>query len=238
MSLMHEHPSQGWAGDSAWWVDLNVSLNSQNTGGNYSNVTLTIVTYSANGATSQTGVFVGEIWEQGGLVANQSGNYSISTGGVQIAGWSGNIGHDANGNANPYIEYYSNMPSTEMSRRGANWGLPRIALAPSISSVIADSITPTSARLGAEISSVGHGTSAAFDMYYRLQGNSTWIPLGHQDDVSGYNYWNATGLQPGKTYEYYCTCNNNNGDTATSSVHTFATKPIAGMVPILMGLIG
>lgn len=236
-NLMHQHPSQGWAGDSQWWSDLNVYLNGQDTNGNYSNVTLEITEYSTTSATTQNGVFVGELWQQGNLVANTSSNRNIGTGAQQIAVWSGNIGHDANGNANPYIEYYANMPVTEMSRRGANWSLPRIPLAPNITSITADQITPNSVRLGLEIGGFGHGTGATMHMSYRQQGSGTWITTADQADAAGYNYWTVTGLQPGITYEYTGIAFNNNGDTGTYGTQTFKTQSLTGLTPLLMALL-
>ena len=70
-------------------------------------------------------------------------------------------------------------------------------------------------------------------MYYRLQGAGSWTSAGLQSDVAGYNYWNLTGLKPGKTYEYYAISSNNNGDTATSGTQTFTTKGLPGLVPVL-----
>lgn len=235
-NLRHEHPNEGWGYDGHWWHDLNVYQNWQDVNGNYSNVTIEIVAYSDNGAYNQSGAWTGQLWSQGGLAANTVATRNISSGGVQIAVWSGNIWHDANGNASPYMEYYVNEPYTSMSRRGSNWGLSRLALAPPITGQVADQIKPTSARIGVEIGGLGHGTSVSMRMYYRIQGVGGYTATADQGDVAGYNYWTLTGLKPGKTYEYYAVTWNNNSDTSTGGVQTFKTKGVAGMAPVLMKL--
>lgn len=234
-NLMHLHPNQGWAYDGHWWHDCNVYLNSQNTAGNYSNVSVEIVVYSDSSAYSQAGTWNGQIWVNGGLVANTTSSRTVSNGGQQIAVWSGNIGHDANGNAVPHIEYYVNEPATSMAKAGADWGLTRIPLAPSIYGNSVDQIKPTSVRLGTEINNFGHGTSASTHMSYRVQGIGGYVTTADQGDASGYNYWTLAGLKPGKTYEYYSYWYNNNGDAAISGTSTFKTKGLSGMIPVIIG---
>lgn len=154
--------------------------------------------------------------------------------------WDGTYGHDANGNLT-----LSAGASTQASWSGigsgggdyGGWVLPRLALAPVIVSNIADTITANSARLGTEISSFGHGTSAACRMYYREQGVGSYTATADQGDASGYNYFDISSLTPGKTYEYYAYWYNNNGDVSTSSVQTFSTLSVPGMVMVLGGLL-
>lgn len=169
----------------------------------------------------------------GGMVGSGSG-----PGNFVLIDWDGNVGHDANGNWSGSAGGSLSTNWGGIGSGGGDWGwsLPRLALAPAISSVIADQIKPTSVRLGVEISSFGHGTSANMTMYYRVQGSGTWIDLGNQGDAAGYNYWAVTGLIPGKTYEYIANVWNNNGDFAQSGTQTFVTQTIPGMVPVLMGL--
>lgn len=149
------------------------------------------------------------------------------------------VGHDVNGNWSGSAGASTQASWSGIGSGGGDWGfaLPRLALAPPIAGNVADTITPVSARLGAEISGYGHGTSAALEMFYRLQGSGTWISLGQQGDVAGYNYWNVTGLKPGKTYEYTFNVWNNNGDTASSATYTFKTKPISGMISVLQAIV-
>lgn len=235
--LMNQNPNQGWSGDAHTHDVLNVNLNGQDTNGNYSNISVWLSAYH-DGGYSETGTWVGQAWVQGGLAINASESHNIGTGETQIGGtWTGNVGHDVNGNLSPYIEYYFNQPATSMSRRGTNWGLPRIPQAPPISSTTADTITPTGVRLGLEISSNGHGTSTAMRMYYRIQGSGSYTATADQSDAAGYNYWTVTGLKPNTTYEYYGLAYNNNGDTGTNGVQTFTTKGIAGLAPLLLRLI-
>jgi hypothetical protein len=182
--------------------------------------------------------------------ARGGGNYGWSNGGpwngpgaypadYNIFNGSFHIGLDANGYAsyglNAYIDLDFNTPATIST--GGSEGMPRIAKAPSINSLTHDSVKTTTARLGAEISGYGHGTAAAFEMYYRQQGVGGYISLGQQGDVGGYNYWNVSGLQPGKTYEYYVRCWNNNGDTAQTGVQSFRTTPQSGMIAVIRGLV-
>jgi hypothetical protein len=239
-NLMHQHPNSGYVNDGHWWHDLNVYLNSQNTGANTSNITIETVVYSDNGAYTQNGTWVSQMWINGGLWVNNSSSHNVGTGATQIGVGSGNVGHDVNGNCTLYVEYYVNEPVTEMSRRGANWTLPRIPLAPSISDVsyTPGTVKPTTTQLRAEISSYGHGTAVTFEMFYRLQGAGSWTSAGQQADVVGYNYWNLTGLKPAKTYEFYVSVWNNNGDTTNSGTSTFKTQSVPGMMPVLIGLTG
>ncbi len=235
--LINNNPNQGWVGDSNTHDILNINLNSQNVAGNYSNLSAWVSVYHTGGYT-ETGIFNGQQWVGGVLAVNNNwGSGTIGATETTISSWSGNQGHDANGNLTVYMEYYVNQPATSMTRRGANWTLPRIPLAPTFLAITADTIKPTSARLGAELSSLGHGTSCTFEMFYRLQGSGTWISLGQQADVGGYNYWSVTGLKPGKVYEYTSNLWNNNGDSTSSGTQTFKTKAVAGIGPLLMQLI-
>jgi hypothetical protein len=147
---------------------------------------------------------------------------------------------DANGYGNwNFYGYIDGNDAPYISAGSTNFNMSpgRIGIAPSISSLTVDSIKTTSARLGAELSSVGLGTSANWEMFYRLQGSGTWISLGIQGDVNGYNYWNVSGLTPGKTYEYMANCTNNNGDFAQSGVQSFKTLPVSGMISIMRGIL-
>lgn len=180
---------------------------------------------------------IGTLWSNAGRLYNYAANFTTRD--VALSSGSNWISHDANGQQNwqlgiQAVSLFS--PSTSAGTSGV-WSLDRIPQSPTFSSITADTIKTTSARLGAEISSNGHGTSSNFNMYYRLQGSPTWIDLGNQADVGGFNYWTPTGLIPGKTYEYICNCWNNMGDFAQSATQTFKTLPVAGLTPLLMELI-
>jgi hypothetical protein len=230
-NLMHQHPNEGYVWDGHWWHDLNVVENStSNSGNGSSNVTISIVCYSDGGAYTQSGTWQGEIWVDGGLVANTSASRNIGTGGVTIASWTGTINHDANGNATPYIEYYVNEPATSMSRRGSYWGLTHITRAASWSSSGVDTITTNSARIRNTAADWGIGTSHAMRMYYRVQGSgSAWAQTS--DQTTSPTYWTITGLQPGKTYEYYGAQWNNNTSAVNGSTQTFQTKSGVKLIP-------
>lgn len=223
---------------SNWNTRLNYIITAQEVGNNRTYVELRNYVYSDSGAYSQTGSWDGRLYINGGQVNTNNPSTTISSGQFLMNAYGQWIGHDANGNASINIGNYVNAPVNEMTFAQIGWSLPRLALAPGIVDLPADTIKPTSARLGMEINGYGHGTSAAMRVQYRLQGSSTWISLGDQGDAGGYNYWTATGLKPGKTYEYYGTCWNNNGDTSDTSVFTFKTKSVPGMAPVLMGIIG
>jgi hypothetical protein len=189
------------------------------------------------GGTSLSATESGYIRVNGGNNTFSRGSTARGPGGTyQVHSISGVVlGHDANGNCSFSIGglFHSGFASMgDLPYVGDNgYALDRLALAPTISSLIADTITPVSARLGADLSSFGHGTSANWEMFYRKQGSGTWISLGVQANVGGYNYWNPTGLLPNSIYEYYSTCTNNNGDVATSSTQTFTT--LSGVKVIL-----
>lgn len=219
-----------------------VSVIGSNTAGNYS--TIRVQTWAAISGGSGITNNVGDA------------NWHVTSGGNNVSsaftysGWSGqwyglnsydmNVGHDVNGNCTIGVYAYvngANGPYFTAASINTSMGLARLPLAPAIAARTADQIKPTSVRLGTEISSNGHGTSSACRFYYRLQGSGTWLQTGDQSDTAGYNYFNVTGLKPGKTYEYFARWWNNNGDTADSSQGTFKTKSISGMVTVLTGLL-
>jgi hypothetical protein len=215
-------------------------LNGQDTWGNHSSIHIRIYLR----------VDAGYSWSGLSYFNTQARlNYNnVATGGFPGSGagygtwiaidWDGNVGHDVNGNCHVVAGVTAQASWGGIGSAGGDWGwnLPRIPLGPQFTSLIADNIKPTTARLGVEISSHGHGTSTGFTMYYRQQGSSNWIDLGHQGDAAGYNYWNVSGLKPGKVYEYHCNAWNNNGDFSQIGVYSFKTKPVAGLTPILMRL--
>lgn len=171
-----------------------------------------------------------------------SGNWTYSSNGWRtLREFDVTLSKDANGyltvGAYGYING-ANGPFVGAGSASFNVGTTRQGVAPTISAITVDTIKPTTARLGGELSSVGLGTSATWTMYYRLQGAGSWTSAGAQADAGGYNYWNLTGLKPGKTYEYYANCTNNNGDSANSSTSTFKTKSIPGATVPMLKLVG
>lgn len=227
-----------------WYGRIVYTLDYQSTGPNTSHVSLYLQTFSDNGAYSQSGTWDPRLYINGGQVAGSTLSRTISNSPSTLTSWGGDLSHDANGNLSITIGQYINAPTNEMTYGAITWNFPRIPLAPTISdvSVTPGTINTTTAQLRGEISSYGHGTSATWKMYYRLQGSGSWTSAGTQADGAGYNYWDLTGLQPGKTYEYYAAVWNNNSaeggsDSVNSSTYTFTTKPVSGMAPLLMGLL-
>jgi hypothetical protein len=146
---------------------------------------------------------------------------------------------DANGNINVSCYGYidgRNNPYANAGSTSQTYTPARIGIAPTLATPTADTIKPTSFRLGGNATSNGLGTSTTLTMYYRLQGGGSWINAGAKTDVAGVSYWTITGLKPGKTYEYYYSGANNNGDTANSTTYTVKTKGIAGHAPLMMRL--
>lgn len=210
-----------------------------NVGGNFSSLNYQVyIDFDGSDAQLDGGWVessAGVHYNNGGRVYNYAGNFSNHT--VTMNTGSFNIGHDANGNGsygmNAHVAVYQSGTTTASGSEG----LPRLALAPNIVALTSDTVKPTSARLGVEIGGYGHGTSANFNMYVRLQGTGGWTDLGNQGDVGGFNYWTAAGLLPGKTYEYICNCWNNNGDFSQSGIQTFKTQSVSGMISIMRGII-
>ena len=233
-SFSNSQPITGTASGRAY-LDINTSYG-QN--GNGWNVNYDVAYRTRNGWNTSRNASGGgsNSWSNAGPW-NTSATASFD---VSIRNATFFVGVDANGNSgynlNAVISLDFNSPYNTIDTSGSE-SLPRIALAPGISALTVDTIKPTTARLGAEINGFGNGTSATFNMYYRVSGVGSYINAGAQGDVGGFNYWNLTGLKPGKTYQYYTTCANNNGDTATSGVQTFKTLPVSGMIAVIKGLI-
>jgi hypothetical protein len=218
---------------------------SQDNGGSYGRtlVRTTVQVRKNAGSGYYNGAGGSRSWSTSGIGNSGSSAYDYRGATPQtqtLAEWDSWINHDVNGNmyigVGCSISHADNPPGSGSGSQG--YTAPRIAGAPTISSLTVDTIKPTTARLGGELSSVGHGTSASWTMYYRLQGTGSWTSAGAQGDAGGYNYWNLTGLKPGKTYEYYATCANNNGDTATSGTQTFKTQSVPGAAVVMLKLAG
>lgn len=181
-------------------------------------------------------------WSTSGLANGGSSGYDYRGGAPlteTLAQWDSWVNHDQNGNMSLTVGctilHADNPPGNGSTSQG--YTAPRIAAAPTGLTMTSDTIKPTSARLGAEISGYGNGTSATHTMYYRLQGSGSWISAGAQADAVGSNYWTVTGLKPGKTYEHHFTSTNNNGDLATSGILTFKTKSVPGAAVAVMRLL-
>jgi len=223
---------------SHWWGDVDPWVNWQNASTNQSRVHVRLI-MRADPGYSQAANTSYNVRINGGVIASGSRSVSLNGNSTVLIEGDVTVNHDVNGNWSGSFGGSLSSGYSGVGSGGADWAwsIPRLALPPTITSIIADTIKPTSARLGVEISSHGRGTSTNFEMFYRLLGSGSWISLGVQGDVGGYNYWTASGLSPGKTYQYVCNAVNNNGDFAQSSVNTFTTTPVSGMITVIKGLI-
>jgi hypothetical protein len=190
------------------------------------------------------GPTAGPYWEGslgGGHVGSGYWTYSNNQGWRVLREIDVTFNKDANGNISIGIYGHVNGKNAPyMGANSASWTHypARIGIAPTHAGHIADSILVTTARLGAEISSVGLGTSANMTMYIRKLGDVSWTDLGNQADVGGYNYWYPTGLIPGTTYEYVTNYWNNNGDYSQSPISQFSTLPAPANSRAMLGVLG
>lgn len=204
-------------------LTLNVWVNSQ--GANSSNIGWSIVGSGSAGGYVRCG---GMYLSIGGNVVldtphDEANRISVYVGTVC---YSGNItlNHDTNGNLSVFcslgasILYYA-----ENSYASGTLYPPRIGLAPTGITVGHDTVTSNSVRVNTEITSFGHGTSAATRIYYRAYPSGGWVNTTDQNDVAGPNYFTITGLSPYQAYEYKAYWWNNNGDANYSSVGSFTT---------------
>lgn len=185
--------------------------------------------------------FSGPNWNGNAGGVGGSGGWTYNGAGTYVL-WEFDYTYNKDANGYGTWNFYGyidgqNSPYVTAGSTNFNMSPTRIGIAPTISSTTADTITATSVRLGGEISSHGLGTSTTHRMYYRVSGEGSYVDAGAQGDVGGFNYWTITGLQPGKTYQYYMTSTNNNGDVATSSTKTFTTKAVPSMAAMLLGMV-
>lgn len=210
------------------YVSINILCYEQSydIAGNYSVMYWYAYTNTWNGSRSGTwdwNAYVNGTYVGGGSVsATWSGEHGLGSGTIVVY-------HDANGYANPSCSAYLDDYYAQATASGYP-GTTRLPLAPTISSTASSNIKPTTATIAASVSSNGHGTSTTITYFYRISGSGSYTNAGTGSSKA------LTGLKPGTTYEWYVTAVNNNGDTATSSVQTFKTKGIAGLLPILMAL--
>ena len=214
------------SGYSNNYMFVNWQIASQNVSGNYTTINWQAY-FHFNGCDAEldngyVNTNVGTVWSNGGRVYNYSGNFTTRD--QAISSGSFTVGADANGNSQ--LQFGLQMvvyASGTSSGTSGVWNLDRIPQAPGLLGMTVDSITTNSARLGAEITSYGHGTSATLEMFYKLRTSGSYISLGVQADAAGYNYWTVTGLLPATLYDYICNVTNNNGDFAQFTAQSFTT---------------
>jgi hypothetical protein len=195
-----------WRSRLDYWV--------ASTSGNSSLLALRQYIYSTSSGVSQNGSWDGRTYINGGQVNRNTPNANISNGQYLMNASDHWLGHDVNGNLSISVGSYCNAPVNDMNHQNTGYTLPRIPAAPNIIANVSDQITDTTVRLGTEIDSLGHGTSAATRMYYKTPEAGGWTQTSDQGDVGGYNYWTITGLVSNKKYYRLARWWNNNGDTS------------------------
>ena len=212
-------------GNPGNYIFTNWQWASQSVSGNYSTINWqTYFHFNGDDADLDNGYTnsnAGMLWQNTGRVHSFTGNFTTRD--LGLASGTFTIGHDANGNQTLNLSNSIAVYASGTSSGSGSWALPRIPLAPGLYGMTADSITTTSARLGAEITSFGHGTGATLEMFQKKHTDSGYTSLGAQADAAGYNYWSATGLQPATLYDYICNVSNNNGDFAQFPSQSFTT---------------
>lgn len=204
--------------------DVDTWVNSQDSAGNYSNITVRLNIRSTTHSVSSSG--------SASIRLNGSTKDSASWGGygfnispgqsITVAQWTGNVGHDVNGNLSYSIGGSASF--VYPGSGGSDWSgytAARLGQAPGGRSKSVDTITNTSARLGRKQDNHGRGTSSANRNYYRVNGVSSYAATGDQGGT-GWKYDTVT-LVPNTTYQYFSRHWNNNGDSADTSVSTFKT---------------
>lgn len=131
---------------------------------------------------------------------------------------------DANGYINIGIVGNINGDNAPyVGSNGTSWthSPARIGEAPGGRARSVDTITDTSARLGAKHDNNGRGTSSANRNYYRLDNTGSWSQTA-DNSGTGWKYRTVT-LLSNRMYGYFSRHWNNNGDTADTSTATFVT---------------
>lgn len=217
---------------SHWHGDVYFSVNSQNAGANTSSVHVHLDIRADSGYSQVANTSYNVRINGGAINSGSTSNLSVNGNTVGLIDGDTTVYHDTNGN---WSGSYGGGFTSSYSGVGSGSGdygtsVPRLALAPTISGTSVTNLKPTTATINTSISSNGHGTSTGVTVYYRLSGSGGYTSAGTGTAV------NLTGLNPGSSYQYYVTAYNNNGDSVSSSVSTFATQSIPGMVPVLLGL--
>lgn len=166
-----------------------------------------------------------------------SGNFTYSAGTHEITFWHFNhtYNKDANGNINIGVYGYingDNAPGVGAGSTSQNYSPARIGQAPGGRASSVDTITVTSARLGAKHDNNGRGTSSANRSYWRLNNAGGWSQTA-DNGGTGWKYRTVTTLASNSMYGRFSRHWNNNGDTADTGVATFATLPAAATAGVI-----
>lgn len=201
-------------------VRFDMTQGSQNTNGNYTNVNWSIQSITSNG--SRTGTWDYKAVVNGSTRANSS-NSSTHSGTQTLASGSYQVGHDANGNktvsGSGWLDAYYGSGTASGSIT-----LSRIARAPYGLTQSLVSTSLNGAVINLDISSRGHGTSAAHKVQYRKNKTGTVYNTADQSCTdTATNTFTLTGLSPNTLYDFRQQVWNNNGDTAYGSYQDLVT---------------
>jgi hypothetical protein len=104
--------------------------------------------------------------------------------------------------------------------------------------ITATAIKPTTATLNASVSNWGTNCTAGTGqrVEYKKASDSTWTTLAYSTSAS--HSRNLTGLTPNTTYDIRTYTVNGAGLTSYSTAGQFKTQSVAGVLPLLLGIIG
>lgn len=154
--------------------------------------------------------------------SGESGSFTVS-----VSSSTTSVSADVEGRFRP--DAYTNS---------SNFSIPVPALpSPSLTSHSATNIKQKTADITYSANS-GSGTNVTTTMsQVQLQYGLTTSYGTNVNKTTSSGTFNLTGLKPGATYHYRFVITNGGGKSTTTSDFTFKTKPVAGMLPVLMGLL-
>ena len=197
------------------YIRVNIDQGTQSSAGNWTDVSWSVQSRDTHGGVSGTWD-----WNRSGFYGSASGSVGAATGTRTIQSGTTRVYHDGNGNGSAYgyawLDAYYGQGSTS-----GTLGLSRLGLAPESRNKSVDTITATSARLGAYHSNNGRGSSSAMRVYYRLDNTGGWSQTSDQGGT-GWKYW-SVGFSANSMYGYFSRHWNNNGDSADTGTSTFVT---------------
>ena len=189
------------------------------------------------GAYNASGPTAGPFWDSnmGGVTANSYWTYTTN-GWRTLREFDQTYNKDANGyvtvNSYGYIDG-KNSPYVTAASTNFNSSPARIGIAPTMNNPVASNIKATTATIAGTNANNGLGTSTT--VYLRYKKTALSDATYQQLQTTS---WNLTGLTPGISYTIQIYGNNNNGDTnGWQNTQTFKTKSLAGLVPLLLGLV-
>lgn len=130
-------------------------------------------------------------------------------------------------------------PGGAYGNDGISWGasssmsIPALG-SPSLSSQSVTNIKQKTATVNYSAAAGSNATMSSVQLQYGL---TTSYGTNVSSSASSGSF-NLSNLKPGQTYHYRFFITNGGGKTSTSGDYTFKTKPVAGMLPVLMGLVG